>query len=66
MRWPRSWRNRLDELHKVIDHNPIALSVAADNPAVRLYQRFGLAIVRESDGTLILKRDESSIVAEEC
>jgi ribosomal protein S18 acetylase RimI-like enzyme len=44
----------------------ISLSVAADNPAVRLYQRFGCVIVRENDGTLILKRDESSIAAEEC
>jgi ribosomal protein S18 acetylase RimI-like enzyme len=47
-------------------HGPISLSVAADNPAVRLYQRFGFAIARTSDGTLILKRDESSIAAEEC
>jgi ribosomal protein S18 acetylase RimI-like enzyme len=35
----------------------MSLSVAADNPAVRLYQRFGFAIVRESGGSLILKRD---------
>jgi ribosomal protein S18 acetylase RimI-like enzyme len=47
-------------------HGPISLSVAAANPAVRLYQRFQFAIVRESEGTLILKRDESPIVAEEC
>jgi ribosomal protein S18 acetylase RimI-like enzyme len=55
-------------LHALVASNPgaISLSVAADNPAVRLYQRFGFAIARESDGTLILKRDESPIVAEEC
>jgi ribosomal protein S18 acetylase RimI-like enzyme len=35
----------------------ISLSVAVDNPAVRLYQRFGLTIVQESHGTLILSRD---------
>jgi ribosomal protein S18 acetylase RimI-like enzyme len=34
----------------------MSLSVAADNPAVRLYQRFGFAIVHESNGSLILKR----------
>jgi ribosomal protein S18 acetylase RimI-like enzyme len=36
---------------------PISLSVAADNPAVRLYQQFGFIVVRESGGTLILKRN---------
>jgi ribosomal protein S18 acetylase RimI-like enzyme len=36
---------------------PMSLSVAADNPAVRLYQRFGFTIVRESGGSLILKRN---------
>jgi ribosomal protein S18 acetylase RimI-like enzyme len=35
----------------------ISLSVAADNPAVRLYQRFGFAILSQDHGTLILKRD---------
>jgi ribosomal protein S18 acetylase RimI-like enzyme len=35
----------------------MSLSVAADNPAVRLYQRFGFVLDRESDGSLILKRN---------
>ncbi|NJM47837.1 MAG: GNAT family N-acetyltransferase [Alkalinema sp. RU_4_3] len=35
----------------------ISLSVAAGNPAVRLYQRFGFAIVSDHDGSLILKRN---------
>jgi ribosomal protein S18 acetylase RimI-like enzyme len=34
----------------------ISLSVAADNPAVRLYQRFGFVRDRESGGSLILQR----------
>jgi ribosomal protein S18 acetylase RimI-like enzyme len=34
----------------------ISLSVAADNPAVRLYQRFGFTIVSQNHGTFILKR----------
>ncbi len=36
---------------------PMSLSVAVDNPAVRLYQRFGFTIVHESGGSLILKRN---------
>jgi ribosomal protein S18 acetylase RimI-like enzyme len=40
-----------------VESGPMSLSVAADNPAVRLYQRFGFAIVSESSGSLILKRD---------
>lgn len=34
----------------------ISLSVSADNPAVRLYQRFGFAIVSKSDESLTMKR----------
>jgi ribosomal protein S18 acetylase RimI-like enzyme len=35
----------------------ISLSVSQDNPAIRLYQRFGFVVVRHGDGTLTMKRD---------
>ena len=34
----------------------ISLSVSANNPAVRLYERFGFAIVSKSDESLTMKR----------
>ena len=37
--------------------SPLALSVSADNPAVRLYQRFGFETVSKSDGSLTMKRN---------
>jgi len=35
----------------------ISLSVSADNPAVRLYERFGFEIISRSDGSLTMKRN---------
>jgi ribosomal protein S18 acetylase RimI-like enzyme len=35
----------------------ISLSVAADNRAVRLYERFGFDIISRSDGSLTMKRN---------
>ncbi len=36
---------------------PISLSVSIDNPAVRLYKRFGFAVISRSDESLLMKRD---------
>ncbi|MGD1855532.1 MAG: GNAT family N-acetyltransferase [Leptolyngbyaceae cyanobacterium] len=36
--------------------SPISLSVSADNPAVRLYQRFGFETISQQDGSLTMKR----------
>jgi ribosomal protein S18 acetylase RimI-like enzyme len=35
----------------------ISLSVSIDNPAVRLYKRFGFEVVSRSDESLLMKRD---------
>ncbi|MCT7996560.1 GNAT family N-acetyltransferase [Laspinema sp. C5] len=34
----------------------ISLSVSVDNPALRLYERFGFEVVSKSDGSLTMKR----------
>ncbi|MEO1148122.1 MAG: N-acetyltransferase [Cyanobacteria bacterium J06638_22] len=36
--------------------SPISLSVSADNPAMRLYERFGFEIVSQSDDSFTMKR----------
>ncbi|MEO1210495.1 MAG: N-acetyltransferase [Cyanobacteria bacterium J06638_20] len=36
--------------------SPISLSVSADNPAMRLYERFGFEVVRQSDDSFTMKR----------
>lgn len=36
--------------------SPISLSVSADNPAMRLYERFGFEVVSKSDNSFTMKR----------
>ena len=38
-------------------HSAISIRASANNPAVRLYERFGFKIVSENDGTLIMRRE---------
>jgi ribosomal protein S18 acetylase RimI-like enzyme len=38
-------------------HSAVSIRAAANNPAVRLYERFGFKIVSENEGTLILRRE---------
>ena len=38
-------------------HSTISIRAGANNPAVRLYDRFGFKIVSESEGRLILRRE---------
>jgi ribosomal protein S18 acetylase RimI-like enzyme len=38
-------------------HHAMSLSVEKDNPAVKLYQRFGFQPVREMDSTLVMRAD---------
>ncbi|KST67343.1 hypothetical protein BC008_29550 [Mastigocoleus testarum BC008] len=44
-------------LSSVYGHSSISLSVSEDNPALRLYKRFGFVVVRKSAGSLTMKRD---------
>jgi ribosomal protein S18 acetylase RimI-like enzyme len=38
-------------------HSAMSLSVERDNPAVKLYERFGFQPVREMDSTLVMRAD---------
>ena len=38
-------------------HSAVSIRASANNPAVRLYERFGFKIVSEKEGTLILRRE---------
>jgi ribosomal protein S18 acetylase RimI-like enzyme len=38
-------------------HEAMSLSVEKDNPAVKLYQRFGFEPVREMDSTVVMRAD---------
>jgi ribosomal protein S18 acetylase RimI-like enzyme len=40
-------------------HSAISIRAAANNPAVRLYERFGFQIVSDTGGTLTLRREIS-------
>ena len=44
-------------LSSVYGHSSISLSVSEDNPALRLYKRFGFIVVRKSAGSLTMKRN---------
>ena len=38
-------------------HDAMSLSVEKDNPAVKLYERFGFQQVREADSTVVMRAD---------
>jgi ribosomal protein S18 acetylase RimI-like enzyme len=38
-------------------HSAISIRAAANNPAVRLYERFGFQIVSDTEGTVTMRRD---------
>ena len=38
-------------------HTAISIRASANNPAVRLYERFGFQIVNDTGGTLTLRRE---------
>ncbi len=46
----------LTQLVKAHPHNTISIRAAANNPAVRLYERFGFKIVQQSTNTIIMRR----------
>jgi ribosomal protein S18 acetylase RimI-like enzyme len=40
-------------------HSAISMRASANNPAVRLYERFGFQIVSDTDGTVTMRREIS-------
>ena len=50
-------------LSSVYGHSSISLSVSEDNPALRLYKRFGFAVLKKSAGSLTMKRDRKRTTA---
>ena len=38
-------------------HSAISIRATADNPAVRLYEKFGFKIVQQDGGTVLLRRE---------
>ncbi|CAN5268667.1 GNAT family N-acetyltransferase [soil metagenome] len=49
-------------LTQLVRANPnqsaISLSVAATNPAVRLYERFGFKVVEQTEGSVLMRREQ--------
>jgi ribosomal protein S18 acetylase RimI-like enzyme len=43
------------------EQSTISIRASANNPAVRLYERFGFKIVRESTGSVTMQRDVGNI-----
>jgi ribosomal protein S18 acetylase RimI-like enzyme len=46
----------LTQLVKTYPHNAISIHAAPNNPAVRLYERFGFKIVKESPDAVFMRR----------
>ena len=46
----------LTQLVKAYPHNTVSIRAAPNNPAVRLYERFGFKIVKESPSVVIMRR----------
>ena len=47
----------LTQLVKTNPHDAVAMRASANNPAVRLYERFGFKIVHEGPGAVIMRRE---------